>query len=292
VNYFILQPAKFRLDGGAMFGIIPKPLWEKGAPADQLNRIDLALRCLLIQSNNRLILIDTGIGDYHSDQFMSRFDVRGPKDPMALALKEIGLTLADITDVVLSHMHFDHAGGLTYRDSSGTPQCNFPNATLHIHKTHYQYGLKSNARDQGSFLFAEYKSVIDSYHAAGKVHWLEGEANKIMDLENEELRFVCSHGHTHFMMHPFDSKFIYLADIIPTSCHIPIPWVMGYDMNPGISTENKQRLLSFVEERKMTIIFEHDPKYWGATITKDAKGNFVAKELFTKEGAGFSVNLN
>ncbi len=258
-----------------MFGIIPKPLWEKSSPPDEKNRIDLALRLILIVDEKRKILIDTGIGDYHDQKFIDNFDIRGQVAPVDEALKEIGLTSTDITDVIFSHLHFDHAGGML-KIENGNSVSNFPNATFHIHKKHYEYGLMPNARDAGSFHSHHYASIIKEHEANNKVNWLSENAGIIMILSTGELRYVCSHGHTPYMIHPFNDNFIYLADLIPTSNHIKLPWVMGYDMNPAISTENKSKLLSLISERKLLAIYEHDPIFYGSFILADSKGRYEA----------------
>ncbi len=269
-KYIFLEPASFKLDGGAMFGIIPKPLWSKVHPSDEQNRIELALRLLLIQTPLKNILIDTGIGDYHGEKFDERFGVTTISSPMEKALKEIGLTTNDITDLVISHLHFDHVGGI------GSLQNNimepvFKNATLHLHKNHYEYSLNPTARDAGSFHTSDYLPVIEYYKNKNKIHWITGLEGEILP----ELFFKCSMGHTPFLMHAYDEKYIYLADLIPTSNHIAIPWVMGYDISPGITTEDKKHFLEFIFNNNLEIVFEHDPKIKSAKIKRSLKGDFV-----------------
>jgi glyoxylase-like metal-dependent hydrolase (beta-lactamase superfamily II) len=270
-KYFFLEPASFKLDGGAMFGIIPKPLWSKVHPADELNRINLALRLLLIQTERKNILIDTGIGDYHGQKFDERFAVVSPTSPLEVELKKIGLAADDITDLVISHLHFDHVGGIGKMDNKNFVPV-MKNAILHLHKNHYEYALASSERDAGSFHHQDFEPIIDFYKKAGRIHWHSSMEGEILD----GLFFKCSMGHTPFLMHAYDEKYIYLADLIPTSNHISIPWIMGYDMAPGESTKDKRHFLEFIEENNLEIVFEHDPKIASAKIKRNLKGEFIA----------------
>jgi glyoxylase-like metal-dependent hydrolase (beta-lactamase superfamily II) len=274
-NVTILEPARFKLDGGAMFGIIPKPLWNRFNPADEQNRIDLALRLVLIQQEKRNILIDTGIGDYHPEKFNTMFDVRGEQGPLEQSLKKAGLECSDITDIVISHLHFDHVGGLGKQIGENHVPL-FPHATLHLHKDHFAYAQRPTQRDAGSFHHHTFLPLIDHYNEQNLIHWLEGTKGEIFS--DGSLKFLISKGHTPFMIHPYNDQFIYLADIVPTSSHIKTPWVMGYDIAPGISVENKKEILQFALENKLTVIYEHDPFFWGSTLDKDEKGNIIAGE--------------
>lgn len=280
-QHYILQPAKFRLDGGAMFGIIPRPMWSKVAPPDELNRIDLALRLWLIKDGNKIILTDTGIGDYHGEKFEERFDVRGNKNPLVKSLEQLSIGTNEITDLVISHLHFDHVGGINQVDEQGKSQPIFKNATLHLHKDHYLYALNPSPRDGGSFHKKYFEPVIDYYRSQNKIHWLEGDTGEILTYKNgDKLNFTISNGHTPHLVHPFDDKYIYLADIIPTSHHVHLPWVMAYDLNPAISTLDKKRILDMIIEKNLTVIFEHDPEYLGSTIRVNEKNFAEVKERF------------
>lgn len=265
-SYFLFQPARFKLDGGAMFGIIPKPLWEKGAAPDSMNRIDMAMRMLVIKKKQRLILIDTGIGEHNDSKFTEMFDVRSFNNPLISALKEIGESAQTVTDVVLSHLHFDHVGGLI----------KFPNATLHLHEDHYKYSFHPTERDTGSFHQSVYSPLIDWYKSEGRAHFISGKEGEILP----DLYFKTSTGHTPHMMHPYDERFIYMADLVPMSNHIHIPWVMGYDIAAGQTTIDKREFYQFIVEKNLTMIFEHDPLFWGATLVNE-KGKFKAKDKFS-----------
>src|SRR5690554_2494303 len=262
-RYFVLHPAVFKLDGGAMFGIIPKPLWSKKISPDEDNRIEMALRVMLVQTTHRNILIDTGIGDYHGEKFDDRFGVKGPKDPIITLLNTINLTKDDITDVVLTHLHFDHVGGL----HSNEINLIFPKATLHLHREHYQYSLNPTPRDAGSFQSEFFKPLIEKYQSLNKVNWLSGDEGIILKDGDDELNFKVSHGHTPHMIHPYDEKFIFMADLVPTSSHISLPWVMGYDIAAGTTTSDKEKFYEFIMKNELTMVFEHDPQYWGSKLT-------------------------
>jgi glyoxylase-like metal-dependent hydrolase (beta-lactamase superfamily II) len=274
-KYTIIEPASFKLDGGAMFGIIPKPLWNKVHPSDDENRIDLALRLVLIQTNGKNILIDTGIGDYHGDKFDERFGITKGESPLEMALKEINLTASDITDLIVSHLHFDHIGGLT-KIENGKMISTLPNATIHLHEKHFEYSKNPTDRDSGSFHIQYFLPVLEEAIKNNKIHFLKGLEGEII----EGIKFKCSMGHTPYLVHAYDEKFIYLADLIPTSNHVHIPWVMGYDISPGVTTADKKEFLNFIFEKNLTVIYEHDPKYFGSKIIKDTKNNYICGEKF------------
>lgn len=276
-KYFILHPAVFKLDGGAMFGIIPKPLWEKAIPSDELNRIQLSLRVMLIQTTNRNILIDTGIGDYHGDKFDQRFGVEGVKNPLIQILKnELALDASDITDLIISHLHFDHVGGL---GTSKPHHLLFPKATLHVHRQHYDYALNPTARDSGSFHTQYFKDLLIEAENKNKVHWIEGKEGEILRDGSDVIHFKCSFGHTPYLMHAWDENFIYMADLVPTAHHIPIAWVMGYDIAPGQTTKDKEEFYQFISKTNKTMIFEHDINTWGAQIALNASEPEVLKKF-------------
>lgn len=278
-KYSVLHPAVFKLDGGAMFGIIPKPLWSKAIPADDQNRIEMSLRVMLIQTNNRNILVDTGIGDYHGDKFDDRFGVKGDKNPLMSILKNnYGLNAEDITDLFITHLHFDHVGGLG--QDNPDHQGILPNATLHLHRKHYAYALKPTIRDSGSFHSQYFKPLIEAAEKMNKIHWVDGEEGELLRDGDDVIKFRCSHGHTPHLMHPYDEKFIYMADLVPTSFHVPLPWVMGYDISPGITTEDKKRFYDFILQKNLTLIFEHDLHHWGAKIKPKGNGDYEVERKF------------
>lgn len=283
LGYHIIEPARFKLDGGAMYGIIPKPLWNKVHPADEMNRVDLALRLWVIRSEEKVVVVDTGIGDYHDEKFNKLFDVRSDQGPIEQALSKLGLSCDDVTDLVITHLHFDHVGGIGVKDKQGKWWPTFKKAKLHLHKSHHEYAHNATARDSGSFHTQNFDPIIEHYKDRDALCFYDGEEGELFSLggESEEtLRFKCSHGHTPWLMHPYTSEYIYLADLIPTSNHIHIPWVMGYDIAPGVTTQDKEKFLSFIEQRNLKMIFEHDPNYWGSNLTRDERGRLSAGEKF------------
>lgn len=287
-KYFVLHPAVFKLDGGAMFGIIPKPLWSKAIPADELNRIQLSLRVMFIQMGKRNILIDTGIGDYHGEKFDGRFGILGPKNPLVQILQEkCGLKPEDITDLIVTHLHFDHVGGLGHHSNDHKEV--FPRATLHIHRDHFNYALHPTARDTGSFQSQYFLPLIQKADQEGRVHWVSGEDGELLREGADALRFKCSQGHTPFLLHPYDEKFIYMADLVPTSHHVPIPWVMGYDIAPGRTTQDKKEFYQFIVEKNLTMVFEHDLKIWGAQIRMIGEDPIIEKAFESHEDQFLSV---
>lgn len=285
-QYFSLEPARFKLDGGAMFGIIPKPLWSKVHPADEQNRIELALRLILIRDGKKNILIDTGIGDYHGEKWNSRFGVVGEQSPLELSLQSIGMKPEDITDLIISHLHFDHVGGIGKMvDGNIVPV--LKNATVHLHKKHFEYSKNPTERDTGSFQIEYFTPVMDWYQAHNQVHFVDGMEGDIV----AGIKFKCSMGHTPYLLHAYDENMIYMADLIPTSNHVHIPWVMGYDIAPGQTTIDKKEFLTLIENKKLTMIFEHDPLFYGSTVKKNEKGDFVCdmkKDYETKPAYSIS----
>ncbi len=272
----LLQPTTFALDGGAMFGIIPKPVWEKKIQPDELNRIDMSLRMVLIRSLKRNILIDTGIGNYHGDKFEKQFKIKDRVSMEQILEDEFSLKASDITDVVLTHLHFDHVGGLYCSEKN---KSFFPNATVHLHKKHYEYALSPTARDSGSFQKNYFVPAL-SYHLENNlIQWLSDEESLIIQDGDFHLRFHTSHGHTPYMIHPYTDDFIYMADLVPMEHHIHIPWVMGYDIEPGTTTIHKERIYQFIQEKKLKMIFEHDKDTWGAHLTKNEKGKYISDQV-------------
>ena len=281
MEHYLVEPGKFRLDGGAMFGIVPKPLWSKVAPPDEHNRIDLALRLWLFKTSERVVLVDTGIGDGYEEKFFKQFDIRQSSSPLEEALRSIGVSSEDVTDLIISHLHFDHVGGIG-KKVDGEIRPLFSRARCHLHRSHYEYSCNPTARDMGSFHRHNFEPVIEYYRQNDLMVWHEGEEGCLL----ESLHFRCSHGHTPWLMHPYNDQFIYLADLIPTSNHVHIPWVMGYDISPGVTTADKKAFLEFILEKDLTIIFEHDPLYWGALVEKDEKGRrYRCRQLFSAESS-------
>jgi glyoxylase-like metal-dependent hydrolase (beta-lactamase superfamily II) len=274
---YVLHPASFKLDGGAMFGIIPKPLWEKKITPDDQNRILMSLRIIFIETSNKKILIDTGIGDYHSDKFKHQFDIKSDRSPIVKILKEdFKVAPAEITDIILTHLHFDHVGGLGEGVTGTTPI--FENATIHLHKKHYEYALNPTLRDGGSFQGHFFKPLIESYIKKKQVNFIDKESGLIIEDGMDAIHFKISFGHTPYMMHPIFDGHIYMADLVPMKHHIKLPWVMGYDIEPGTTTVNKQIFYDKIISEDLTMIFEHDLDTVGGKLAKNERGQYILNE--------------
>jgi glyoxylase-like metal-dependent hydrolase (beta-lactamase superfamily II) len=278
----LLHPATFKLDGGAMFGIIPKPLWEKKIKPDEFNRINMSLRVVLFETANRKILIDTGLGDYHSEKFNQQFDVQSSSSPLVKALDAVGLKAQQITDIVITHLHFDHVGGL----GQGEKGCDiiFPNATIHLHAKHLEYAHNPTLRDAGSFHNKTFMPLIDYYRNKNQFNLIEAEEGLILQDGPDKLNYKISFGHTPYMLHPYNDHYIYMADLVPMGHHFNIPWVMGYDIEPGVTTVYKQKFYEFIYDKKLTMIFEHDIESWGAKIGLDEQGKMIMAKLNKSSG--------
>jgi glyoxylase-like metal-dependent hydrolase (beta-lactamase superfamily II) len=263
-----IETGHFKLDGGAMFGVVPKPIWNKLNPADENNMISLAMRCLLVEDGNRLMLIDNGIGNKQDDKFFGYYYLHG-NATLEGSLNKLGFTSSDITDMILTHLHFDHCGGSIKWNSDRTKyETAFANATYWIGEEHWNEALAPNPREKASFL----KENILPIQESGQMKLVK-RGDVIHD--NIELRY--STGHTQSMMHPLIScngyKVMYLADMIPTQAHIPVPYVMGYDVRPLDSMKEKTATLTEAAgDEKFILFFEHDPVGEACIVEQTEKG--------------------
>lgn len=264
----------FKLDGGAMHGVVPKSMWNKVNPADENNMCTWAMRCLLIEEGNKLILIDTGMGNKQDEKFFSHFQPHGD-DNIEKSLTALGLNSSDITDVFLTHLHFDHCGGAIKKVGDQLLPA-FPNATYWSNKTHWNAALNPNAREKASFL----KENILPIELSGQLQFT-GENEKSGLLDQMDLRVV--QGHTDSMMLPLieynNRKILYCADLIPSMAHISLPWVMGYDMRPLDTLNEKASLLNEAVEHDWILFFEHDSKNECCTLQQTDKG-IKPKDIF------------
>ncbi len=249
------------LDGGAMFGIVPKPLWERRIPADVRNRIPLALRCLLVEAPNALVLIDTGIGNKESEKFHDIYGVMNRGEPTRLedAIRDVGFEPADVDIVLNTHLHFDHAGGNTLRDPAGAVRPSFPGARYVVQRGELDFASSPNERIQASYLAKNLAPVTE----AGLWDLLEGDGEV-----TEGVRVMLTPGHTPFhqsiLIESDGETACYLADVCPTSAHLPLPWIMGYDLEPLVTLESKRGLWHRARAEGWLLIFEHDPRVpWG-----------------------------
>jgi len=261
-----LNTGYFKLDGGAMFGIVPKRLWSKLNPPDEQNLCTWAMRCLLVETGSRKILIDTGIGDKQDARFRKHFEPHGEASLMD-SLRKKGLAPEDITDVFLTHLHFDHCGGAVKFDENGKLVPTFPNAAYWSNERHYAWAMNPNAREQASFLQENFVPLKE----AGVLQFIPVSDDDIEWLPGIKLRFV--YGHTEAMMLPVledgEHTYLYCADVIPSSHHIGMPYVMAYDVRPLLTLEEKARILKNAADHGHRLIFEHDPEIGCATVVRD-----------------------
>lgn len=276
-----INTGNFKLDGGAMFGVVPKSLWSKLVPADDLNLCSWAMRCLLIESGNRLILIDNGIGDKQDAKFMGHYYLHG-EDSLDKSLAAKGFNRSDITDVFLTHLHFDHCGGSIVRDGGKLVPA-FKNATYWSNEAHWNWAVNPNDREKASFL----KENILPIEESGQLKFVGSPAagEDLVDFsEGIQLRFV--HGHTQAMMLPQISykgrTVVFMADLLPAMAHIPIPYVMAYDMFPLTTLNEKKTFLSEAQSGDYVLFFEHDAVHECCTLQATEKG-IRNKEVFRLE---------
>lgn len=256
-----------------MFGVVPKPLWEKRIPADARNRIPLALRCLLIEAPEALVLVDTGVGDKEDARFKDIYGVENDGDPTRLedAIRAAGFSPDDVDIVLSTHLHFDHAGGNTRRGPGGAPVPAFPRARHVMHRREVEFARSRNERIRASYLAANFEPVV----AAGLVDFVDGPAEVTRGVS-----VLPTPGHIPYHMSVLvcsgGSTACFLADACPTAAHLPLPWVMGYDLEPLVSLETKRMLWQRARAEDWLLIFEHDPTVaWGRLAPDDDKPTLV-----------------
>ncbi|WP_421830326.1 MBL fold metallo-hydrolase [Larkinella sp.] len=255
----------FKLDGGAMFGVVPKSLWSKSNSADERNLCTWAMRCLLVEAGNQLILVDTGLGDKQDARFFSHYEPHGEAS-LLKSIRQAGYSEKDITDVLLTHLHFDHVGGAVSRSSDQLVPT-FPSATYWSHSAHWNWATNPNPREKASFL----KENIEPLQQSGQLQFVDQGGFSFPNVE-----LVQVDGHTEKMTLPVfqvgNRKVAYVADLIPSSAHVPLPWIMSYDVRPLLTMEEKTRLLRQAAEENWILVFEHDPVVEAATVEATEKG--------------------
>lgn len=272
MKLYPINAGNFKLDGGAMFGVIPKPLWNKTNPADGNNMIDIAARCLLIENGNRLILIDTGMGNKQSDKFFGYYYLWG-NDTIDNSLKKYGFHQDDITDVFLTHLHFDHCGGSVEwnKDRTGYETA-FKNAHFWSNQEHWNWATKPNNREKASFL----KENILPMEESGRLKFISIPNGNT--LKESELGFSIffANGHTDKQMIPminYKGKTIcFMADLLPTVGHLPIPFIMGYDTRPLLTLDEKKKFLNLAADNNFYLFLEHDAHNEIITVQHTEKG--------------------
>lgn len=273
-NCHSVDMGSFLLDGGAMFGVVPKALWAKKISPDKNNRIPMKSRTLLIKGEDRNILVDTGCGNKLPEKLKSIYGIKNIQPDVNKQLEVFGLKKDEITDVILTHLHFDHAGGAT-EDQKGDIVPTFKNATYHVHKDQWETALSPSERDKASYFPENYLPLKE----AGLLNILETGEQPIDDIE-----FIVSDGHTKGQLLPIlkssSTPLFYCGDLIPTSAHIPVAWHMGYDNYPLTIIKEKSVVLERAYQEKWKLFFEHDPIVTACTLKKNNKG-IVLDEILT-----------
>ena len=274
MNLHVIDTGHFKLDGGAMFGVVPKTLWNRHQPADENNRCTWAMRCLLIEAHGRVILIDTGMGNKQDDKFRSHFEPHGDGDLLA-SIARAGYTREEITDVVLTHLHFDHCGGAVQRRPNEDLELTFPNAIHWSEENHWKWATDPNPRERASFL----KENILPIKESGMLKFINDDTEII-----PELWFAIADGHTHGMLIPHleigEETLVFMADLLPSPTHIPLAWVMGYDIDPLQTIREKEAFLAEAAENNFILFYEHDPVIECSRVIQTEKG-FRASDMMS-----------
>jgi glyoxylase-like metal-dependent hydrolase (beta-lactamase superfamily II) len=277
MKLFSINAGHFKLDGGAMFGVVPKSIWQKLNASDENNMCNWAMRCLLIEDEGRVILIDNGMGNKQSEKFFGYYFLNGDES-LEKSLAKYNYSKDDITDVFLTHLHFDHCGGSIERDGDQLVPT-FKNATYWSNEMHWQWAVQPNDREKASFLKENILPIKDS----GKLKFIDREEN-IEFTKNIKIRFV--NGHTESMMLPqitYKNKtIVYVADLLPSVAHIPIPYVMAYDTRPLETLKEKKSFLTEALEKNYILFFEHDPEIECCDLQLTDRG-IRSKDLFKLE---------
>lgn len=260
---FCVETDLFFLDGGAMFGVVPKNLWERKIPADSANRIPMQARSLVIRGSGKIILVDAGVGNNISEKFRKIYGMAQASVSMAERLRAFGLCPEDITDVFLTHLHFDHVGGATHQ-SAGRMVPAFPRAVYHVQQAQWDLACNPSLRDQSSYLPDNFLPL----ESHGVLNRIDGPKDDFFD----GIDLIVTHGHTrgqqHLLVKGADTSLFFCADLVPTSAHLPIAWNMAYDNEPLVLLDEKQALLARAVEENWVLCFEHDPEVSAAYVTE------------------------
>lgn len=276
MKLYKIETGNLKLDGGAMFGVVPKVLWQKLYPADENNLANWAMRCLLIETGNRKVLIDTGMGDKQGAKFFSYYYPNG-EETLESSLKKNGFNFNDITDVILTHLHFDHVGGAVKYNEKRELIPTFPNATYHVSQSQWELATNPNRREKASFLPENFVPLQD-YNC---LNLIEKEGELISGI-----RIKIFNGHTVGQIIPYitykNKKIAFGADLFPSTAHIPMPYIMGYDTQPLITLKDKERFFKDALKDDMIIFFEHD-LYNECCSLKETEKGIKVKETYTLE---------
>ena len=277
MELFSINTGHFKLDGGAMFGVVPKSIWQRLNPADENNMCSWAMRCLLVKDGNRLILIDNGMGNKQNDKFFGYYFLHG-NDTLDLSLAKYGFCKDDITDVFLTHLHFDHCGGsIEYNSDRTKLKPAFNNATYWCAKKHWDWAVNPNPREKASFLSDNILPIQES----GQLQFIDSSKEFMTDFNMYE-----ANGHTESMLLPLikykDTTIAFMADLIPSVGHLPLPYVMGYDVRPLNTMQEKDYILHEAAKNNWTLFFEHDPINECCNVIQTEKG-IRADKIFKLE---------
>jgi glyoxylase-like metal-dependent hydrolase (beta-lactamase superfamily II) len=261
----VIETGYFKLDGGAMFGVVPKSIWQKTNPADEKNLCTWAMRCLLLEDGNKLILIDNGIGTKQDAKFLSHYYLHGETD-LIQSINAAGFSEDDITDMFLTHLHFDHCGG-GVRINNGKPELTFKNAQYWSNTDQWEWAIKPNPREKASFL----KENLLPMQELGRLRFIDANTRPFSEFD-----IFFASGHTEKMMIPKikmkDKVVCYMADLLPSVGHIPLPYIMGYDVRPLITLQEKEQFLNEAADKQYILFFEHDPVNECCTVKRTEKG--------------------
>lgn len=285
MNLYPIEAGNFKLDGGAMFGVVPKSIWQKTNPADANNMIELATRCLLIEDGDRLILIDTGMGNKQSEKFFGYYYLWGDHS-LDTSLEKVGFHRDDITDVFMTHLHFDHCGGSVQwnKDRTGY-EVAFKNARFWTNESHWKWATEPNKRERASFL----KENLWPMHESGQLNFIRSANSNIAETSELGFGVFYADGHTEKQMLPMikykEKTIVYMGDLLPTVGHIPVPYVMGYDTRPLLTLSEKEQFLKMAADENFYLFLEHDAHNQLITVKHTEKGvrlneTFRADELF------------
>lgn len=275
MRLYAVETGRFALDGGAMFGVVPWTLWSKLIPPDTRNRIPMAMRALLIESGDRLVLVDVGVGHKYTPKFADIYAIDHSQHTLEGELARLGFTAADVTDVVLTHLHFDHAGGSTKRLDDGRLVPTFPNARYYVQRSHWEWAHNPNPRERASFFPENYDPLVEH----GQLVLVEGEQEILPGLQ---LRVV--NGHTEgqqLVQVRYKGRWIlYGADLFPTSAHLPLPYVMAYDVRPLVTFQERERFLPWLVQEEVVVFYEHDAQVECSTVRQTPEGRYERGETF------------
>jgi glyoxylase-like metal-dependent hydrolase (beta-lactamase superfamily II) len=275
IRLHAIEAGVMQLDGGAMFGVVPKPLWERRIPADARNRIPLAMRCLLVEAPQALVLVDTGLGNKENEKFRDIYGVSNGGSPTRLedAIRHAGFQPSDIDIVLNTHLHFDHAGGNTYADETGEVRVSFPQARHVVQRLELEFARSRNERIRASYLAHNFEPIVQ----AGLWDFVDGVAEV-----TQGVRVLPTPGHIPFhqsvLVESDGQVACFLADVCPTSAHLPLPWIMGYDLEPLVTLESKRGLWKRALEEDWLLVFEHDPRTPWGKLDPSAEGPTLRAE--------------